>query len=161
MQATHSPADYLKQAYLGEVAGEASLRALSSLLPEQSVQLNLLAEVEAATAKMLEAVLLEPVPAAEREQAAAQGLAGLDGLADADWPQLAASILPIAERALVRFQNAHQYAPKDLLPVYQMVTAHEQALVDCLQAEAGGTDGLSFLRSYLGRVAQFSQSAAP
>ena len=63
MQATDTPEDYLQEAYLGEIGGEATFRALAEALPEQANDLNLLAEVERVTAEYLSLHLLSPVPA--------------------------------------------------------------------------------------------------
>ena len=50
-------------------------------------------------------------------------------------------------------KQAHDYAPRDLLAVYETFTAHEQALLDYLELEQRGENGDQVLKEYLALVA--------
>ena len=61
MSESHDASSYLKDAYLGELGGEASFIAWEEVLPERKDSLRLLAEVEAVTARYLRQHLMSEV----------------------------------------------------------------------------------------------------
>lgn len=61
---------------------------------------------------------------------------------------------PIVQEALEEFKAAEAHAPEELLEVYQMYTAHEQALSDYLRLEREGTNGEHVLRNYIEQVTE-------
>jgi hypothetical protein len=152
LQATNTSERYLLDAYLGEISGEATFRALAGTLPERASDLHLLAEVERVTAVYLSHHLLSPVSmeavASRRAEAKRRATAmGIDS-----WAALLESAIPIVQEALEKIKAAEAHAPKELLEVYQTYTAHEQALADYLRLERDGKGGAHVLENYIERV---------
>ena len=65
MQATDTPEQYLREAYLGEIGGEATFLALIDSITEKGNELRLLAQVENVTAEYLKPYLYSPIPEEE------------------------------------------------------------------------------------------------
>lgn len=152
MQATDTPEYYLQEAYLGEIGGEATFRALAEALPERAGDLNLMAEVERVTADYLSQHLLTPVPAETVAERRKQGKQRITALGIESWAALLDGAIPIVESAVEKLKAAEAHAPEDLLEVYQIFTAHEQALADCLRLERDGKGGAHVLEDYINRV---------
>jgi hypothetical protein len=150
MQATDIPERYLQEAYLGEIGGEATFRALAEALPERASDLHLLAEVERVTAEYLNLYLLSSVGAVAKRRV--EGKKRVAAMGIENWAALLDTALPIVEEALATLRAAEAHAPKDLLEVYQTFTAHEQALADYLRLERDGKDGAQVLENYINRV---------
>ena len=144
--------DYLREAYLGEIGGEAYFRSLAEVLPDRATALNLLAEVEQVTAEYLEPHLQAPVSENAVAERRAQGSKVVAAQDLKDWTGFLQSALPVVEQALAMMQKAEADAPENLLAVYQTYTAHEQALADYLRLERVGEDGTRVLEAYLQRV---------
>ncbi len=148
-----TPEEYIKQAYLGEFGGEETFRAWAELLPKRAESLNLLAEVEAATAAYLKKYLLAAVDDEEVERLRKFGRERAQEIAPATWSTMLDMAEPIIDEALVRFKAAEATAPLDLKPVYEHYTAHEQALADFIKRERDGLDGNPILQKYLDSTA--------
>ncbi len=145
--------DYLREAYLGELGGEATFRALVEVLPDRAADLSLLADVERVTANYLKPHLRAEVPEAlvvERRKAGEQGVSAL-GVES--WEGFLKIALPVVEKALARMKDAEAGAPEALLEVYETYSAHEQALADFMHQELEGNAGAHVLERYLERVA--------
>ena len=151
-QAMGTPEHYLQEAYLGEIGGEATFRALAESLPERASDLHLLAEVERVTAEYLSLHLLSSVPTEAVAKRRAEGKKRVTAMGIESWAALLEGALPVVEDALATLKAAEAHAPKDLLEVYQTYTAHEQALADYLRLERDGKDGAHVLENYINRV---------
>jgi hypothetical protein len=149
MLATDPSEAYLKQAYLGEIRGEAFFRGLTQAMPERADDIALLAEVERATAAYLFPYLVKPVGPEEVSAAHDAGQSRVSNMAIGSWSELVETILPIISGAIATFREAETHAPQHLREVYELFTAHEQALLDYLHAERDGQDGSSRLRAFL------------
>ena len=149
MQANDHPEQYLKKAYLGEIRGEATFRAFVDVFPEHRAALELLAEVERATAQFLKPKVTADVSQAELDRAREQANARIENFKVKSWQQFVESILPTVEQALATMKEAHAFAPSELLTVYETYTAHEQALLDYLSKERRGEKGEHELTGYL------------
>ncbi len=153
MTETVTPEEYLKQAYLGEFGGEETFLAWVESLPECAESLQLLAEVEAATAAYLKPHLLSPVADEEVEALRKFGRERAQEIAPSTWSQMLDMAAPIIDEALTRFKAAESTAPPELRSVYEHYTAHEQVLADFIVAEREGQDGTPILRKYLENTA--------
>ena len=160
MAETHDPEAYLKEAYLGEIGGEATFLAWLDQLPGREASLRLLAEVEAATARYLKPHLMGEVSEDEVTQVSAWGRARALEMVPEDWPAMLNLATPIVTEAIKKFQAAEAAAPAELAAVYQHFTAHEQALADFLACELAGGDGDPILQGYLDATASAMQQAA-
>jgi hypothetical protein len=152
MKTMDTPEHYLQEAYLGEIGGEATFRAIAELLPERASELHLLAEVERITAEYLSVHLLSPVPAEAVAERRAQGEKRVTAMGIDSWASLLDSAMPIVEDALATLKAAEADAPENLLEIYQTYTAHEQALADYMQLERDGRDGAHVLEDFINRV---------
>jgi hypothetical protein len=152
MQATNQSERYLLDAYLGEISGEATFRALVESLPERASELHLLAKVERVTAVYLSHHLLSPVSTEAVASRRAEAKRRVTSMGIDSWAGLLEGATPIVQEALEKFKAAESHAPKDLLEVYQTYTAHEQALTDYLRLEREGKGGAHVLENYIERV---------
>lgn len=148
----HRPDQYLKDAYLGELTGEATLQMLRGHFPEKVDALNQMARIEALTAKFLRAHLCASVSLKEEAQARAQGRSRKDPVDYADWSDFIHQIVPLLKRAVLKSQGAEALAPTHLKSVYEIYTAHEQALIDFLELEKLGLSGHPAAESYFKRL---------
>ncbi|MEE2782608.1 MAG: hypothetical protein VYE04_04585 [Pseudomonadota bacterium] len=153
MQKPEHPQQYLMQGYLGEIRGEETFRVFIDKLPDRRASLELLAEVERATAAFLKGHLEAEASPVDVEQARDQARARLENFAVDSWQDFISASKPIVEQALAIMKQAHDYAPRDLLAVYETFTAHEQALLDYLELEQRGENGDQVLKEYLALVA--------
>ena len=145
----HDPKQYLLDAYLGEIGGEASFLALIDRLPEHEDTLRLLAKVESDTATALAPYLDETPNQSALADVQDKAQARMQKFKATSWAEMIEDILPIIEDALTRFIDAEQHAPSNLQGIYKTYTAHEQALADFLYLERDGKDGTRILRDYL------------
>ena len=161
MSESHDASSYLKDAYLGELGGEASFIAWEEVLPERKDSLRLLAEVEAVTARYLRQHLMSEVSEQEAAAVINTGRARALEYAPRDWKALLQSAMPIVEDALIRFEAQERHAPAALRHVYEHFTAHERALVEYFAAELRGENGAQILEAYLATTARvLDQSSA-
>ena len=79
-------------------------------------------------------------------------------MAVTSWDDLLASATPFIQAAADRMKAAETHAPKALSDVYQVFTAHEQALVDYMQLESTSADGADVLRAFINRVRSLQQT---
>ncbi|MGI9328943.1 MAG: hypothetical protein ACR2PZ_27245 [Pseudomonadales bacterium] len=152
MHSTHNPEQYLQQAYLGEIGGEATFRSLADALPERADALNLLAEVERLTADYLRTHLLTQISTETVDEHRAEAVNRVTDIGKLSWSGVIDFAIPIVDEALTTFKAAEQQAPSELLGVYRMYTAHEQALAEYFRLERDGSDGTHVLEKYLDRV---------
>lgn len=150
---THAPDQYLKDAYLGELRGQATFEMLKERFPDKARELDLLADIEAATAIFLRPHLChQGVSAAEEAHARAQGQARKTMTHYASWQDFIDQAVPFLERATQTLKAAEQHAPPELISVYETYTAHEQALVDFLLLEREGKSGSPVAQAYLDSI---------
>lgn len=145
----HAPDQYLKDAYLGELRGQATFEMIKERFPDKARELDLLAEIEAATAIFLRPHLSKEVSAAEEAHARAQGQARKTMTQYASWQDFIDQAVPFLERATQTLKAAEQHAPPELVSVYETYTAHERALVDFLLLEREGKSGRPVAQAYL------------
>lgn len=150
----HQPDQYLKDAYLGELRGQATFEMLKDHFPDKANELDLLAEIEAATAMFLRPYLSKEVSGAEEAHARAQGQARKAKTDYANWQDFIDQAVPFLERAAQTLQAAERHAPQELRSVYETYTAHERALIDFLLLEREGTNGLPAAQTYLESLAR-------
>ena len=153
MMATDTSQQYLLDAYLGEIRGEATFRLLAETLPERADDLHMLAEVERLTAAYLSDYLLSPVSTEAEAACRAAAKRRVTAMAIDSWAALLAGVTPIVQAAVEKFKAAEAHAPRELLPVYQAFTAHELVLADYLRLEQDGKGGAHVLENYIKRVA--------
>ena len=149
-----APEQYLQEAYLGEIGGEATFRALARALPERKKELVLLAEVERVTAEYLRQHLLSTVPEERVRSRRAEGVERVNALGIESWSALLDSAIPVVDAALELMRAAEAQAPEELLQVYQTFTAHEQALADYMRLEQQGKEGGHILEGFIRRIGQ-------
>ena len=148
MSAAVAPETYLKNAYLGELGGEAFFRGLAEFFPARGDSIDLLARVEARTAAYLAAADIS-APADEATAAIERGRVAASVYRDASWEDFLQKILPVIEAATARFETAAARAPKNHVAAYRRLTDHEQALLDFIRLELDGQSGDSALERYL------------
>ena len=152
MMATDTSQQYLLDAYLGEIRGEAIFRLLAEALPERVADLHMLAEVERLTAAYLSDYLLSPVSTEAEAACRAAAKRRVTAMSIDSWAALLEGVTPIVQKAVEKFKAAEAHAPKELLKVYQTFTAHEQVLADYLRLEQDGKGGAHVLENYIERV---------
>ncbi|MFP6806732.1 MAG: hypothetical protein VB957_06065 [Pseudomonadales bacterium] len=152
MQEKNTSERYLLDAYLGEISGESTFRALVGTLPERASDLHMLAEVERVTAVYLSHHLLSPVSTEAVASCRAEAKRQVAAMGIDSWAAFLEGATPIVEQALEELKAAEAQAPKALLEVYQTYTAHEQALADYLRLERDGNGGAHVLENYIERV---------
>ena len=153
MMAIDKSQQYLLDAYLGEIRGEATFRLLAEALPERVDDLHMLAEVERLTAAYLSDYLLSPVSMEAEAACRAAAKRRVTAMSIDSWAALLEEVTPIVQAALEKFKVAEAQAPRELRHVYQAFTAHELVLVDYLRFEQEGKGGAHLLENYIERVA--------
>ena len=153
MMATDTSQQYLLDAYLGEIRGEATFRLLAETLPERADDLHMLAEVERLTAAYLSDYLLSPVSTEAEAACRAAAKRRVTAMSIDSWAALLEEVTPIVQAALEKFKVAEAQAPRELRHVYQAFTAHELVLADYLRLEQDGKGGAHVLENYIKRVA--------
>ena len=153
MMATDTSQQYLLDAYLGEIRGEATFRLLAETLPERADDLHMLAEVERLTAAYLSVYLLSPVSTEAEAAGRAAAKRRVTAMSIDSWAALLEEVTPIVQAALEKFKVAEAQAPRELRHVYQAFTAHELVLADYLRLEQDGNGGAHLLENYIERVA--------
>ena len=153
MMATDTSQQYLLDAYLGEIRGEATFRLLAETLPERADDLHMLAEVERLTAAYLSDYLLSPVSTEAEAACRAAAKRRVTAMSIDSWAALLEGVTPIVQAALEKFKVAEAQAPRELRHVYQAFTAHELVLADYLRLEQDGNGGAHLLENYIERVA--------
>jgi len=153
MMATDTSQQYLLDAYLGEIRGEATFRLLAETLPERADDLHMLAEVERLTAAYLSDYLLSPVSTEAEAACRAAAKRRVTAMSIDSWAALLEGVTPIVQAALEKFKAAEAQAPRELRHVYQAFTAHELVLADYLRLEQEGKGGAHLLENYIERVA--------
>ena len=153
MMATETSQQYLLDAYLGEIRGEATFRLLAETLPERADDLHMLAEVERHTAAYLSDYLLSPVSTEAEAACRAAAKKRVTAMSIDSWAALLEGVTPIVQAALEKFKAAEAKAPRELRHVYQAFTAHELVLADYLRLEQEGKGGAHLLENYIERVA--------
>ena len=153
MMATETSQQYLLDAYLGEIRGEATFRLLAETLPERADDLHMLAEVERLTAAYLSDYLLSPVSTEAEAACRAAAKKRVTAMSIDSWAALLEGVTPIVQAALEKFKAAEAQAPRELRHVYQAFTAHELVLADYLRLEQEGKGGAHLLENYIERVA--------
>ncbi|MBT5152671.1 MAG: hypothetical protein HOM44_01160 [Gammaproteobacteria bacterium] len=153
MMATDTSQQYLLDAYLGEIRGEATFRLLAETLPERADDLHMLAEVERLTAAYLSDYLLSPVSTEAEAACRAAAKRRVTAMSIDSWAALLEEVTPIVQAALEKFKVAEAQAPRELRHVYQAFTAHELVLADYLRLEQDGNGGAHLLENYIERVA--------
>ena len=153
MMATDTSQQYLLDAYLGEIRGEATFRLLAETLPERADDLHMLAEVERLTAAYLSDYLLSPVSTEAEAACRAAAKRRVTAMSIDSWAALLEEVTPIVQAALEKFKVAEAQAPRELRHVYQAFTAHELVLADYLRLEQEGKGGAHLLENYIERVA--------
>ena len=153
MMATNTSQQYLLDAYLGEIRGEATFRLLAETLPERADDLHMLAEVERLTAAYLSDYLLSPVSTEAEAACRAAAKRRVTAMSIDSWAALLEEVTPIVQAALEKFKVAEAQAPRELRHVYQAFTAHELVLADYLRLEQDGKGGAHLLENYIERVA--------
>ncbi|MBT6891277.1 MAG: hypothetical protein HOA25_07235 [Gammaproteobacteria bacterium] len=153
MMATDTSQQYLLDAYLGEIRGEATFRLLAETLPERADDLHMLAEVERLTAAYLSDYLLSPVSTEAEAACRAAAKRRVTAMSIDSWAALLEEVTPIVQAALEKFKVAEAQAPRELRHVYQAFTAHELVLADYLRLEQDGKGGAHLLENYIERVA--------
>ncbi|MBT3622561.1 MAG: hypothetical protein HN526_00575 [Gammaproteobacteria bacterium] len=151
--ATDTSQQYLLDAYLGEIRGEATFRLLAETLPERADDLHMLAEVERLTAAYLSDYLLSPVSTEAEAACRAAAKRRVTAMSIDSWAALLEEVTPIVQAALEKFKVAEAQAPRELRHVYQAFTAHELVLADYLRLEQDGKGGAHLLENYIERVA--------
>ncbi|MBT7878355.1 MAG: hypothetical protein HN738_09750 [Gammaproteobacteria bacterium] len=151
--ATDTSQQYLLDAYLGEIRGEATFRLLAETLPERADDLHMLAEVERLTAAYLSDYLLSPVSTEAEAACRAAAKRRVTAMSIDSWAALLEEVTPIVQAALEKFKVAEAQAPRELRHVYQAFTAHELVLADYLRLEQDGNGGAHLLENYIERVA--------
>ena len=153
MMATDTSQQYLLDAYLGEIRGEATFRLLAETLPERADDLHMLAEVERLTAAYLSDYLLSPVSTEAEAACRAAAKRRVTAMSIDSWAALLEGVTPIVQAAVEKFKAAEAQAPRELRHVYQAFTAHELVLADYLRLEQDGKGGAHLLENYIERVA--------
>ncbi|MBT6583309.1 MAG: hypothetical protein HON77_03305 [Gammaproteobacteria bacterium] len=153
MMAIDKSQQYLLDAYLGEIRGEATFRLLAETLPERADDLHMLAEVERLTAAYLSDYLLSPVSTEAEAACRAAAKRRVTAMSIDSWAALLEEVTPIVQAALEKFKVAEAQAPRELRHVYQAFTAHELVLADYLRLEQDGKGGAHLLENYIERVA--------
>jgi hypothetical protein len=153
MMAIDKSQQYLLDAYLGEIRGEATFRLLAETLPERADDLHMLAEVERLTAAYLSDYLLSPVSTEAEAACRAAAKRRVTAMSIDSWAALLEEVTPIVQAALEKFKVAEAQAPRELRHVYQAFTAHELVLADYLRLEQDGNGGAHLLENYIERVA--------
>ena len=153
MMATDTSQQYLLDAYLGEIRGEATFRLLAETLPERADDLHMLAEVERLKAAYLSDYLLSPVSTEAEAACRAAAKRRVTAMSIDSWAALLEEVTPIVQAALEKFKVAEAQAPRELRHVYQAFTAHELVLADYLRLEQDGNGGAHLLENYIERVA--------
>ena len=153
MMATDTSQQYLLDAYLGEIRGEATFRLLAETLPERADDLHMLAEVERLTAAYLSDYLLSPVSTEAEAACRAAAKRRVTAMSIDSWAALLEEVTPIVQAALEKFKVAEAQAPRELRHVYQAFTAHELVLADYLRLEQDVNGGAHLLENYIERVA--------
>ena len=149
MMATDTSQQYLLDAYLGEIRGEATFRLLAETLPERADDLHMLAEVERLTAAYLSDYLLSPVSTEAEAAWRAAAKRRVTAMSIDSWAALLEEVTPIVQAALEKFKVAEAQAPRELRHVYQAFTAHELVLADYLRLEQDGNGGAHLLENYI------------
>ena len=153
MMATETSQQYLLDAYLGEIRGEATFRLLAETLPERADDLHMLAEVERLTAAYLSDYLLSPVSTEAEAACRAAAKRRVTAMSIDSWAALLEGVTPIVQAALEEFKAAESQAPRELRHVYQAFTAHELVLAEYLRFEQEGKGGAHLLENYIERGA--------
>ena len=140
MMATETSQQYLLDAYLGEIRGEATFRLLAETLPERADDLHMLAEARSGRRQPRAACR-----AAAKKRVTAMSIDS--------WAALLEGVTPIVQAALEEFKAAEAQAPRELRHVYQAFTAHELVLAEYLRFEQEGKGGAHLLENYIERGA--------
>ena len=151
--ATDKSQQYLLDAYLGEIRGEATFRLLAEALPERADDLHMLAEIERLTAAYLSHYLLSPVSNEAKATGRAAAKRRVTAMSIDSWGALLEEVTPIVQVAVDKFKAAEAHAPGELRHVYEAFTAHELVLADYIRLEQDGKGGAHLLQNYIERVA--------
>jgi hypothetical protein len=142
--------------YVGEVGGEALFSALAKWgAPEVARKWLALAEVEAAVASRLEAVLASrhlPIPRIDDAERRAQKRC--EAVAGASWEHTMRWLLTLADNALTRMKVEAERLPAELATIGSLVVRHEIALVTFAELELAGNEvhALRSIETFLGEL---------
>ncbi len=125
-------AEYLEEAFQGEVYGEALFRTMGDLCedPVRARKLRILEQLERETKEfLLPALRAAGADGAERSERVADGEKLGAGLANAPWADLLRGFVNELQRFVEEFERAEALAPPGEEGVVKHVTAHERALL--------------------------------
>jgi hypothetical protein len=139
----------------GEIAGEVFFRALgrNAAAPEHAAKWETLARLERFVADRLRSELMArdvSLPAPDKD--VRRGMDWAQTYSGLPWPEVLSRLRPELVGYVREFQNAESGMPKDLLPLAQFVTSHEQALLDFVvsELEQGGRHSMDSVLGLLG-----------
>lgn len=134
-------ADYIADAYHGEIGGEAVFGAMAEARsnPEEAHKIRVLERLERETKERLEREMVALGRATSPDAEAVEARRSLGAqLGAAPWLDLIRAMQPELERFVETFRKAEALAPAGREDLARHVTAHEQALLDFCVAELAG-----------------------
>jgi hypothetical protein len=144
----------LRQAYEGEITGEAMFRRLGDFAKtdHQRRATELLADLESVTGDELLPVVTRHAVPFDRDSAWREGEALTSKIIAGGWVNYFERVLPMAEEALMGMRTLHEMSDDlDRMATARLV-AHEEAFLDFARREvAGAPDSLDPLVRYLER----------
>ena len=133
--------DYLESCYQGEIFGEAFMAAMAAERNDAAEvrKLRTLEQLEHETKELLARALRDAGRAADAHpDQVEQGRAIGGQLGRSDWKELMAAMRPELVRFVGEYREAEALAPAGQEGLVRHITAHEQALLDFVDAELAG-----------------------
>ena len=142
----------LRQAYEGEIIGEAMYACLEKLAENerQRQACRLLAELEHVTADVLLPAVRRHGVSVDRDAAWAEGEAYTRRAAADGWVAYLKGVTPLAEQALVGMRRLHAMSDEQDRVATARLVAHEEAFMEFVDRElVGSPDSLEPLERFL------------
>ena len=142
----------LRQAYEGEITGEAMFRCLGSFAEtdHQKRAAQLLADLERVTGDVLLPVMTRHSVQFDRESAWREGEALTNATIATGWVSYFEQVIPLAEDALADMRRLHEMSDDQDRVATARLVAHEEAFIEFARRELGeASDSLEPLVRYL------------